>query len=195
MYRQDSNKVQAQEDHQLMRSVRNGDVAKLAVLYTRHQRPLFNFFLRLSSSRPVAEDLVHDVFTRILKYRTTYGEHELFTPWMYRIARNTHIEYTRRRRLEIVPADPDNLREPASSDPGPAANAEYEQNIALLRRALAQLPEDKREILVLSRFQNLRYEEIAGILDCEVGAVKVRVFRAVRQLEQIYNRLAGEKAS
>ena len=50
-------------------------------------------------------------------------------------------------------------------------------------------------MLVLSRFQNLRYEEIARILDCEVGAVKVRVYRAVRQLEQLYNRLAGEKAS
>jgi len=57
------------------------------------------------------------------------------------------------------------------------------------------LPEDKREVLVLSRFQNLRYEEIARILECEVGAVKVRVYRAVRQLEQIYNELAGEKAS
>lgn len=178
-----------------MRSVRNGDVAKLATLYTRHQRPLFNFFLRLTSSRPVAEDLVHDVFTRILKYRTSYGEQELFTPWMYRIARNAHIEHSKRRRLEIVPADPENLREPVSAEPGPADQVEHDQNIALLRRALSQLPDDKREILVLSRFQNLRYEEIARILDCEVGAVKVRVYRAVRQLEQIYNRLAGEKAS
>ena len=88
-------RVQAQEDHHLMRSVRNGDVGKLATLYARHQRPLFNFFLRLTSSRPVSEDLVHDVFTRILKYRTSYGEQEHFTPWMYRIARNAHIEHAR----------------------------------------------------------------------------------------------------
>jgi len=170
-------------------------VGKLATLYARHQRPLFNFFLRLTSSRPLSEDLVHDVFTRILKYRSSYGEQERFTPWMYRIARNAHIEQSRRRRLEVVPADPEQVREPASQDPGPEAAAEYGQNVAILRRALALLPEDKREVLVLSRFQNLRYEEIARILDCEVCTVKVRVFRAVRQLEQLYNELAGEKAS
>jgi RNA polymerase sigma-70 factor (ECF subfamily) len=187
--------VQAQEDHQLMKSVRNGDVGKLATLYARHQRPLFNFFLRLTSNRPVSEDLVHDVFTRILKYRTSYGDQEHFTPWMYRIARNAHIEHTRKRRLEVVSPDPELQREPASPEPGPEQRAEYGQNVALLRRALALLPEDKREVLVLSRFQNLRYEEIGRILECEVGAVKVRVYRAVRQLEQIYNELAGERAS
>jgi RNA polymerase sigma-70 factor (ECF subfamily) len=178
-----------------MTSVRSGDVGKLATLYNRHQRPLFNFFLRLTSSRPVSEDLVHDVFTRILKYRSSYRDQENFTPWMYRIARNAHIEHTRKRRLEIVPQDPETQREPASPEPGPDQKAEFGENVALLRRALAMLPEDKREVLVLSRFQNLRYEEIARILECEVGAVKVRVFRAVRQLEQIYNQLAGEKAS
>jgi RNA polymerase sigma-70 factor (ECF subfamily) len=188
-------RVKLLEDHQLMRSVRNGDVAKLATLYDRHQRPLFNFFLRLTASRPIAEDLVHDVFTRILKYRSSYGEQEHFTPWMYRIARNAHIEHARRHRLEVVVADPETQREPVSPDLRPDERAEYGENIALLRRALAKLPEDKREILVLSRFQNLRYEEIARILDCEVGTVKVRVYRAVRQLEQLYNQLAGERAS
>ncbi len=187
--------MQAQEDHHLMKAVRKGDVGKLATLYARHQRPLFNFFLRLTSSRPAAEDLVHDVFTRILKYRSSYADGESFTPWMYRIARNAHIEEARRRRLEVVAGQPETVREPMSRDPGPEQQAEFGENVALLRRALAALPEDKREVLVLSRFQNLRYDEIARILDCEVGAVKVRVYRAVRQLEQIYHELAGEKAS
>jgi RNA polymerase sigma factor (sigma-70 family) len=187
--------VQAQEDHQLMRAVRNGDVGKLAALYNRYQRPLFNFFLRLTNSRPVSEDLVHDVFTRILKYRTSYSEHESFAPWMYRIARNAHIEHARKGRLEVVRADPEKQAEPVSSDPSPERRAEFGQSVALLRRALALLPEEKREVLVLSRFQNLKYEEIGRILDCEVGAVKVRVYRAVKQLEQIYTELAGEKAS
>ena len=187
--------MQPLEDHHLMRAVRNGDVGNLATLYARHQRPLFNYFLRLTSSRPVSEDLVHDVFTRILKYRTSYRDQESFTPWMYRIARNAHIEQARKRRLEVVAGDPEMQPEPVSPDPGPERRAEYGQSVALLRWALAMLPEDKREVLVLSRFQNLRYDEIARILECEVGAVKVRVYRAVRQLEQIYNELTGEKAS
>ena len=66
---------------------------------------------------------------------------------------------------------------------------------ALLRRALDLLPQDKREILILSRIQELKYDDIAAVLDCEVGAVKVRVYRAMRALEQIYFALEKEKAS
>jgi len=187
--------VQNEEDHRLMKAVGSGDVGKLATLYDRHQRPLFNFFLRLTGSRSASEDLVHDVFTRILKYRKSYGGQENFAAWMYRIARNAHIEHTRKRRFEVIAGAGENQAEQVSPDPGPAQRAEYGQSVMLLRHALAKLPEERREVLILSRFQNLRYEEIAQILDCEVGAVKVRVYRAMRQLEQIYNELAGEKAS
>ena len=67
--------------------------------------------------------------------------------------------------------------------------------LALLRRAFDQLPVEKREILLLSRFQEMKYEEIASVLGCEVGTVKVRVYRAVRALEQIYFALEKERAS
>jgi RNA polymerase sigma-70 factor (ECF subfamily) len=70
-----------------------------------------------------------------------------------------------------------------------------EQEMKLLQQALAALPEEKREVLVLSRYQNLKYQEIGQILGCEENAVKLRVFRAVRMLGQIYSGLAGEKAS
>ena len=59
----------------------------------------------------------------------------------------------------------------------------------MLKRALMQLPEDKREVLILSRFQELKYEEIARLMNCEVGAVKVRVHRALQQLREIYQQL------
>jgi RNA polymerase sigma-70 factor (ECF subfamily) len=74
-------------------------------------------------------------------------------------------------------------------------NLKRKQEITLLKRAMSLLPLEKRELLVLSRYQNLKYEEIASILGCDVGAVKVRVYRAVRALGQIYFELAGEKAS
>ena len=69
------------------------------------------------------------------------------------------------------------------------------QDVVLLRRALDRLSSDKREILVLSRFNEMKYDEIAGVLGCEVGTVKVRVFRAMRALEQIYTTLAKEKSA
>ncbi len=78
---------------------------------------------------------------------------------------------------------------------GPKQTAAKGQDLALLRRALDRLPAEKREILVLSRFQDMKYEEIAAVLGCEVGTVKVRVFRAMRALEQAYFALLGEKTA
>jgi RNA polymerase sigma-70 factor (ECF subfamily) len=88
----------------------------------------------------------------------------------------------------------DNLRgEPISQKPIPDEALQQKQEVTLLRQALAKLPREKREVLVLSRFQNLKYEEIAEILACDVGTVKVRVFRAVRELAEIFLKISRER--
>jgi RNA polymerase sigma-70 factor (ECF subfamily) len=69
------------------------------------------------------------------------------------------------------------------------------QETLLLRRALASLPGEKREVLIMSRYQDLKYEEIASVLECEVGTVKVRVYRALRELSDRFFALTGERAS
>lgn len=178
-------------DNLLMLTVRNGDVAKMAALFERHHRMLFNFFLRLTGNRAASEDLVQDVFFRMLKYRHTYQPDNDFLPWMYRIARNAHVDYTRKPRLELISGSHDE----ASAEPGPHEQLERNEETELLRRALARLPVEKREVLVLSRFQNLKYGEIAEIMNCEPGTVKVRVYRAMRDLGEIYFELSGERAS
>ena len=67
------------------------------------------------------------------------------------------------------------------------------QDALFLEEALQQLPEDKREVLVLSRYHELRYEDIAAILKCEIGTVKVRVYRALRELRETFHQLRGDK--
>ena len=67
------------------------------------------------------------------------------------------------------------------------------QDVLFLKDALNRLPRDRREVLVLSRFHDLRYEQIAQILQCEVGAVKVRVYRALKELRATFSELRGEK--
>jgi RNA polymerase sigma-70 factor, ECF subfamily len=186
--------VEAQADHLVMLAVRDGDVERIGVLFDRHHRMLFNFFLRLTANRGLSEDLVQDVFFRMLKYRQTFQTGTSFTSWMYQIARNAHVDQARKRRLEIVPDD-ESWDKVASMEADPQQRLEQAQEIRLLRRALDRLPIEKREVLVLSRFQNLKYSEIAEILGCEVGAVKVRVFRAIRELGEIFGELTGEKAS
>ena len=186
-----------------MEQVREGDLRKLALLFERHHRALFHFFLRLTSAkREASEDLVQEVFFRILRYRHTYNEKHGYTAWMYQIARNAHLDYIQKQRGHATL--PGSAPSGSANDDG----SEYEvpstalpvdekisrnQEVKLLRRALDRLPEDKREVLVMSRYQNLKYEEIAAILGCEVGTVKVRVFRAVRALGQIFFELQGEK--
>src|SRR5207253_9570735 len=84
-----------------MLRVRDAEVEKLGVLYERHRTMLFNFFVRLTGSHPMSEDLVHDVFLRMLKYRQTFEAGNRFTTWMYQIARNAHFDSLRKRRQEI----------------------------------------------------------------------------------------------
>lgn len=178
-----------------MARVSEGELSKLAVLFERHHRALFRYFVSMSRTREMAEDLVQDVFFRMLRYRSSYDPSKPFTAWMYQIARNAGFD--QKRGAEVVGIDDfmERHAEPASSAPGPEEHASHGQNLNLLRRALDRLPQEKREILVLSRFQGMKYEQIAELLECEVGTVKVRVYRAMRALEQVYFALEKEKVS
>ncbi len=179
-------------DEQLMLATCNGDVRMFGELFERHSRPLFNYYLRMTGDRSASEDLVQDVFFRILRYRQTYKEGTPFQAWMYRIARNTRIDVFRKTKREVE-LDSERHDTPDRSAL-PSDRLAASEQMDLLRRALAALPEDRREVLILSRYQNLKYEEIARLLDCGVGAVKQRVFRAVRELREIYSELAGRSA-
>lgn len=179
-------------DENLMLAVGNGDVGKLAELFDRHHRSLFDFFARLTGSRTVAEDLVQDVFFRILKYRQTFRDESRFKAWMFHIARNARIDYYRKHHGETLPVE-DSVGELQSRFGMPGDDLEQEQQIFLLECALLRLAPDKREVLILSRFHEMKYEEIAELLGCEVSTIKVRVFRAIKDLRDIFFRLSNEK--
>jgi RNA polymerase sigma-70 factor (ECF subfamily) len=174
-----------------MQQVRDGNAAQLGTLFERHHQPLYNFFRRLTGSSTTSEDLVQEVFLRILKYRHTYRGEGSFRVWMYQIARNARTDHFRKRRHEgPVPDEPPDL---PSHDPDAGDVVERDQQHALLRAALDRLPEEKREVLVLSRFHDMRYEEIADVVGCSVGAVKVRVHRAMKELRIAYYKLAKDQ--
>ena len=174
-------------DEELMLQVREGVGEMLGILFDRYQLPLFNFYCRLTGDRTVSEDLVQDVFFRILKYRQTYRPGTPFRAWMYQIARNARHDY-HRKHPEALPFLPEMSPAVATSDA-----VENEQQAALLQQALLMLPEEKREVLLLSRFQELKYDEIARLLGCEVGTIKVRVHRALRELRAIFEKISKEK--
>jgi len=182
-----------QNDELLMLAVRDGDVSKLGVLFDRYHAPLFDFLERVTGNSALAEDLVQDVFFRILKYRKTYRNDSHFKTWMFHIARNARIDYFKKHRPEVL--FPEDDFEIESLAPRPSAELEHQQQTALLEQAMYKLPEDKREVLVMARYQEMKCEQIAGLLGCEVGTVKVRIHRALKELRGIYLKLSGEKAS
>src|SRR5258708_15503535 len=173
-------------DEELMTAVQQGDSHALGILFDRHHQSLYRYFLRMSGSASVSEDLTQDVFLRLLRKGDTWQKDARFTSWMYRIAHNSFIDQTRKRKWEAAMPEHLDTAAPASN------NLERHQEHALLRRALMALPPHKRELLVLSRYQGFKYEQIGELLGIETNTVKVRVFRAIGQLREIYGRLSGE---
>lgn len=172
-----------------MLEVRNGAGERLGVLFDRYQAPLYNFYAKLTGDRTLSEDLVQEVFLRILKYSRSYQPGTPFRAWIYQIARNARVDHYRKTPKQVA-FEPEMA--PAIK---PKDAAQESQETELLHRALMQMPEEKREILILSRFQELKYEEIARLLGCELGTVKTRIHRAIQELRQNFRRLEGSAAA
>jgi RNA polymerase sigma factor (sigma-70 family) len=173
-------------DSELMRQVRRGRTGALATLFERHHARLYRYCLRMTGNRQVSEDLVQDVFMKMLKYKSNFRDDSAFQPWMFGIARNACVAHWRRASIDTAPAD--ELEREAHVDDDHAGA----QQADLVRRALLKLPPERREVLVLSRFEFKTYEEIASALGCSVVAVRVRAHRAIKQLKGIYLELTGE---
>ena len=142
-----------------------------------------------TGNRPAAEDVAQTVFQRMLKYRHTYRDDGSLTAWMYHLARRCAADYFRKASAAPHSSDPADLNDHADESPHAAQHATVRDDHALLRTALARLDHDDREVLLLSRYQELSFAEISGILECSVGAAKVRAHRALGELRAIYLRL------
>ncbi len=177
-----------------MTAVARGNLSDMSELYQRRHKSLFRFFFRLTGKQTASEDLTHDVFVRMIRYRHTYTAGDSFDAWMYRIARNALSDQVKKHRWEL-PTESSEMEKVESSRPDPFETYAKQQDLALLHRAMRELPEDKRELIVLSRFQGLSYEQIGQIVGAETGTVKVRVFRAMKEMSSIYADLQREKAS
>ena len=178
-------------DIELMLAVRDGQVSVLGELFERYHERLYNFFVRHTNKRDASEDLVQDVFFRMLKYRHTYRGDAPFTVWMYQLAKNASSDYFKKWRQEVPMAD--DIEQRPDTDSIPSEISEQDEEHRLLQRALASISEEKREVLILSRFQELKYDEISRILDCPVGTVKARVHYALRDLRDEYMKLTKER--
>ena len=170
-------------DEALMQQVKADDIEGASALYDRYSKRLYNYFVKISFDRESSSDLLQNTFLRMIKYRHTYREDRPFQAWIFQIARNVFADELKSKKVQTSDfVDVYNLEK--SWNEGEAAEVENkERNLHL---ALAKLDAESREILVLSRFQEMKYQQIAEIMDLTVSAVKVKVHRAIKKLREYY---------
>ena len=167
------------DDTEVMRRVREGHGDLVGLLFDRHHRSVYGFFINLTHQPTLSEDLTQEVFLRVLRYARSFKEGSAFRPWLYRIARNVLTDHQNRLRPLAQ------LREAAQvPDPRPSAQVEAEAvaDHEQLGQALAKLTLEKRELLLLSKDPHMSSQDLAGIYGCTSSALKVRVHRALNEL-------------
>jgi len=180
-------------DEELMVAVREGRIDQMGILFGRYRDSLYEFFSRLTGNRVASEDLVQEVFVRILEYRSSYRESNRFVAWMYQIGRNARADYLRKHKL--VPREAVTLAAPEHDITTPSRQLEASEERALLQCALMQMSESNRELLILARYQEMKYVDIAELLGVELPVVKSRVHRAMKELREVFLKLWSDKSS
>lgn len=172
-------------DNSLMLKAKEGDLDKLGLLYERYKKLLFAFFYRMNHDAKLSEDLVQNVFIRVLKYRYTFRGDGAFKVWLFHIARNINHEHFRKNKLEVKESL-EERHEDLSLHREEESASSRDEDINLLKMAIGRLDKEKREVIVLSKIDGFKYKEIGELLNCSEGAVKTKVFRALKELKIEY---------
>ncbi len=172
-----------------MMDVKAGDDTSFEILLQKYRSPLVHFLYRMVRDTATAEDLAQEVFLRVYRARKRYEANAKFTTWMFRIATNLALNSIRDGRyhqLEVsidVATDGD-----ARSFELPSGEAAADQRLierdraGLIRGAVMALPEKQRAAVLLHKYQEMDYGEIAHVLDCSESALKSLLFRAYETL-------------
>lgn len=172
-------------DEQLMKKVKAGDFQPLGILFDRHRTAIYNFFIRMTWDRLLSEDLTQLTFERILRYRHSFQVERSFKAWMYQIARNVctrQLERAERFQEDQIV----NWETLAMHSASVEAEIEQQETLDNLEWALSKLNQEYREVLLLTRYAQLKYAEVAELLNCTENAVKVKVYRATQQLRKLF---------
>jgi len=178
--------MHALTDNALMLKVKSGELDKLGLLYERHKKRLFGFFYNMNRNPSVSEDLVQNVFMRMLKYKHTFTGEGSFIAWMFRTARNVNHDYYRKHKNEQNQNDIASIEYKLEDSDNFNSAMDKNDEIDKLNRAMQKLQREKREILLLSKYKEIKFSEIGEILGCSEGAAKVKAHRALKELRQIF---------
>ena len=192
-----------ERDAQLMLRVKEGDDAPFAELLERYRSPVIHFIYRMVQNQHIAEELAQDVFLRVYRARKGYEPNAKFTTWLFRIATHIALNAIRDGRGERGTESLDDQEARASELPDRRRTIEQamleDARLAEVRRAVQALPAKQRAAVLMHKYQELDYAQIARALGCSESAVKSLLFRAYetlrRKLAHFGVRAAGETPS
>lgn len=184
--------MRAIADEQLIRWVADGDSSCLATLFERHHRSVYRFCLQLTRNPAQSEDLVQDVFLRMLRKAKSFRGDGSFKGWMFNIARNVTLDHLRKSSKHHDQPLSDELLDSEHVDTRTAERAAADsQRINRVMKALNQLPAAAQEVIWLGRFEFDNYEELGQALACTASTARVRMHRAMAALNSTYKSIYG----
>ena len=177
------------DDAALIRRCRQGDSAAFGLLVTKYQDPLFNGILRMVGNYQDAADIAQDVFLKAFRSIDSFRGSAAFYTWLYTIAVNTCISQrrsakVRREHVPVATGRADQAEDPPACDPLPQDAAQNREECARVELAIKALPAEYRMVVVLKDIEGRNYSEIAAFLNCSLGTVKSRLFRARERLRE-----------
>lgn len=161
-----------------MGQVAGGNLDSLTVLFERHHVHVYNFLFKMSKDRMLSEDITQEVFYKLMKYRSSYNNGK-FVSWMFTIARNSLASHYKSMKAKFT--DLESIEYKLTEN-----ISENHEEQSHLQKALDRLTPVDRELILLNRFQEIKYNELAEIMDSTTGAVKTKVSRAIKKLKKIY---------
>jgi RNA polymerase sigma-70 factor (ECF subfamily) len=179
-----------EQDAQDMTRLAGGHDAALNDLMDRHAERLFHFLVRSLQNETDAADLAQETFVKIFQNRAKFDPQQKFSTWLFTIANNlVRDRYRWRSRHQQVSLDAENdqtesaLKDTLTAvEPHPDQSLQTEERAGEVRKAVAALPDELKQPLILAVYQDLSQAEIATILNCSVKAVETRIYRARQQL-------------
>jgi RNA polymerase sigma-70 factor (ECF subfamily) len=177
-----------ERDAELMLRVREGDDTSFALLLERHRSPVVHFLFRMVQNQAVAEELGQEVFLRVYRSRATYEPTAKFTTWLFRIATHLALNSIRDRKKEkgqesLNEELKDGIeRQVPDRQPTVEQTMVYHTRLLEIRSAIEALPEKQRAAVMMHKYQDLEYTQIAKTLGCSESAVKSLLFRAYETL-------------
>ncbi len=175
-------------DAELMRQVKDGDEASFALLLDKHRSSVMHFLYRMVQNRAISEELAQEVFLRVYRSRATYEPTAKFTTWLFRIATHLALNWLRDRKNERLQGSLDTegedqpAHQPPDRAPSPEQSMVYEVKLDEIRKAVADLPEKQRAAVLMHKYEEMEYSQIARVLSCSESAVKSLLFRAYETL-------------